>query len=287
MSIKLFIKRGLKANLPNLDTGELAFTTDEHKIYVGTGIGNKEVSDFYSSVYPNAGAHNSVYRGKDLGTSVTNKQYAEISVGTFNDLFIGDYWTINSTIYRIAAFDYYLRTGDVECTAHHVTLVPDIIMYAEKMNDTDTTEGAYVGSKMYTEGLDQAKQTIYTDFGYDNVLLYKQFLQNDAEGGIATSGVFVYSRVELMTEQNVYGGKIFSNLNSTASVSSNYTIDKNQYPLFSLRPDMVSNRQGFWLRDIVSPSAFAHVNGDGEAAARPASSSSGIRPAFSIYRVWF
>ena len=285
MSNKLFIKRGLKANLPNLDTGELAFTTDEHKIYVGTGIGNKEVSDFYSSVYPNAGAHNSVYRGKDLGTSVTNEQYVEISAGTFNDLFIGDYWTINSTVYRIAAFDYYLGTGNVECTAHHVTLVPDIIMYAEKMNDTDTTDGAYVGSKMYTEGLDQAKQTIYTDFGDDNVLSYKQFLQNGAEGGIATSGVFVVSRVELMTEQNVYGGKIFSILNSTSSVSSNYTIDKNQYPLFSLRPDMVSNRQDFWLRDIVSPSAFAHVNGngDGEAAVRLASSSSGVRPAFSIY----
>lgn len=283
MSNKLFIKRGLKANLPNLDTGELAFTTDEHKIYVGTGItGNKEVgsSDFYSSVYPNAGAHNSVYRGKDLGTSVTNEQYVEISAGTFNDLFIGDYWTINSTVYRIAAFDYYLRTGDVECTAHHVTLVPDIIMYAEKMNDTDTTDGVYVGSKMYTEGLDQAKQTIYTDFGYDNVLSHKQFLQIGAEGGITLSA-FVVSRVELMTEQNVYGGKIFSNLNSMVTVS-NYTIDKNQYPLFSLRPDMVSNRQGFWLRDIVSPSTFAHVNGDGEAAARLASSSSGIRPAFSI-----
>ena len=39
----------------------------------------------------NAGFHNSIYRGKNLGTSVSSAQYAEISAGTFKDLFIGDY----------------------------------------------------------------------------------------------------------------------------------------------------------------------------------------------------
>ena len=33
-----------------------------------------------------AGAHNSIYRGKNLGTSVTAAQYAAIKAGTFDDM---------------------------------------------------------------------------------------------------------------------------------------------------------------------------------------------------------
>ena len=74
---------------------------------------------------PNDGAHNAIYRGKYLGESATEAQYAAISAGTFDDLYIGDYWTIGGVNYRIAAFDYYLNSGDTACTAHHVVLVPD------------------------------------------------------------------------------------------------------------------------------------------------------------------
>ena len=46
-------------------------------------------------LYPGAGAHNAIYRGKYLGTAVTDEQYAAIAAGTFDDLYIGDYWKIN------------------------------------------------------------------------------------------------------------------------------------------------------------------------------------------------
>ena len=41
--------------------------------------------------YDNAGYHNSVFRGKYLGTSVTAEQHAQIAAGTFKGLYIGDY----------------------------------------------------------------------------------------------------------------------------------------------------------------------------------------------------
>ena len=53
---------------------------------------------------PNAGAHNAIYRGKHLGTSATATQYAVIAAGTFDDLYIGDYWTKDGVNYRLAAF---------------------------------------------------------------------------------------------------------------------------------------------------------------------------------------
>lgn len=229
-----------------------------------------------------AGAHNAIYRGKSLGTAVTEAQWAAIKAGTFEDMYIGDYWTIGGVVYRIAAFDYYYRAGDTDMTTHHVTLVPDASMYTHVMNDTNITTGAYVGSKMYTEGLTQAKTTINSAFGEAHVLNHRQYLQNATTDGYASGGSWYDSTVELMTEQNVYGGKIFSNIQNGTVLPNSYTVDKSQYPLFAFRPDMISNRQWYWLRDVVSASYFANVAGTGLAYCDSASYASGVRPAFSI-----
>ena len=227
-----------------------------------------------------AGAHNAIYRGKYLGSAVTEAQWAAIKAGTFEDMYIGDYWTIGGVNYRIAAFDYYYRAGDTDMTTHHVTLVPDANMYTHVMNDTNITTGAYVGSKMYTEGLTQAKTTINSAFGEAHVLNHRQYLQNAVTDDYASGGSWYDSTVELMTEQNVYGGKIFGNqLNGTALPNS-YTVDKSQYPLFAFRPDMISNRQWYWLRDVVSASTFAYVDIRGDADYLGASYANGVRPDF-------
>lgn len=229
-----------------------------------------------------AGAHNSVYRGANLGTSVTSAQWAAIQAGTFDDMYIGDYWVIGGVTYRIAAFDYYLRAGDTDMTTHHVTLVPDVPMYTHVMNDTNVTTGGYVGSKMYTSGLTQAKSTINTAFGSTHVLTHRQYLHNAVTNGRPSGGSWYDSTVELMTEQNVYGGKIFGAGNDGSSVPALYTVDKSQYPLFAFRPDLISNRQTFWLRDVVSAAYFADVYGNGYADCSHASYVFGVRPAFSI-----
>lgn len=229
-----------------------------------------------------AGAHNAIYRGKSLGTAVTEAQWAAIKAGTFEDMYIGDYWTIGGVVYRIAAFDYYYRTGDTSCDSHHVTLVPDGNMYTHVMNDTNITTGAYVGSKMYTEGLTQAKTTINGAFGEAHVLNHRQYLQNATTDSYASAGSWYDSTVELMTEQNVYGGKIYGNQINGSALPNNITVDKSQYPLFAFRPDMISNRAWFWLRDVVSAADFAGVRNIGVAYCDYASCAAGVRPAFSI-----
>ena len=230
----------------------------------------------------NAGAHNATYRGKNLGSAVTAAQWAAIDAGTFQDLFIGDYWTIGGVTYRIAAFDYYLRAGDTDMTTHHVTLVPDTRMYSHVMNDSDVTTGGYVGSKMYTTGLADAKTTINNAFGSAHILTHRQYLCNAVSNGKPSGGSWYDSTVELMTEQNVYGGRVFGAGNDGSTVPELYTVDKSQYPLFAFRPDLISNREWFWLRDVVSAVHFADVDNTGIAHRWPASGSCGVRPAFSI-----
>lgn len=262
-------------------------------IHDGTGLKKitfanfkaKAVEDTEAKIAPllfnNAGAHNAIYRGKSLGSSVTTAQYSAISAGTFDDMYIGDYWTIGGVNYRIAAFDYYLNCGDTSCTKHHVVLVPDTCLYNHVMNDTNITTGAYVGSKMYTEGLEQAKTTIKAAFS-GHVLSKRIYLSNATANGKASAGAWCDSEVDLMCEHMVYGNGVFSPVSDGTTVPNNYRVEKSQLPLFQHEPSRICNRASWWLRDVISASYFAYVIGYGFADCYTASSSLGVRPAFCI-----
>lgn len=233
-------------------------------------------------IYNNAGAHNAIFRGKYLGTSVTTTQYSAISAGTFEDLYIGDYWTINSVNYRIAAFDYYMNCGDTQTTKHHIVVVPDTCLYNAQMNTTNTTDGGYVGSAMYTTNLEQAKTTINAAFS-GHVLSHRIHLVNAVSNGKPSGGAWYDSTVDLMCEQMVYGGWIFGSGSDGTTVPNIYRVEKSQLPLFAFAPQYQFVRSmWYWLRDVVSGASFAYVNGGGGAGYNYASYSYGVRPAFCV-----
>lgn len=241
-------------------------------------------------LFNNAGAHNAIYRGKSLGSTVTTAQYAAIKAGTFDDLYIGDYWTIGGVNYRIAAFDYYLNSGDTNCTTHHVVIVPDTCLYNAQMHNTssggwesgaaNTTAGGYVGSDMYKSNLEQAKTTIKSAFS-GHVLKHRIYLTNAVANGRASGGAWCDSEVDLMCEQMVYGSGIFSPVSDGSNVPANYRVEKSQLPLFQHEPSRICNRATWWLRDVITASYFASVDG-GSANYSDASNSNGVRPAFCI-----
>lgn len=235
------------------------------------------------SIASNAGAHNSIFRGKYLGTSVTAAQYAAIKAGTFDDLFIGDYWTINGINWRIAAFDYYLGTGSTALATHHAVIVPDTGLDTQKMNDSNVTTGGYVGSKMYTTNLATARSKVNSAFS-GHVLSHYFYLSNTVANGKVTASTHVQQDVVLMNERNVYGQSIMSSECNDGSASPSwFTYDRTQFPLFLLAPEFIQKeRSVYWLRDVVSASYFAAVGNSGYADWNHASYSSRVRPAFSI-----
>lgn len=232
--------------------------------------------------YDNAGAHNSIYRGKNLGTTVTEEQWEAISSGTFTDLYIGDYWVIGGVNWRIAAFDYYLNCGDTSFTKHHAVIVPDTCLYSAQMNTTNVTTGAYKGSAMYTANLTQAKSTINSAFGSSHVLSHRIYLSNATSNGRASAGEWTDSTVDLMCEHMVYGSGIFSPVSDGSNVPNNYRVEKGQLPLFALEPSRICNRDTWWLRDVITAAYFAVVYYGGNADYNYASNSYGVRPAFCI-----
>lgn len=242
-------------------------------------------------LFNNAGAHNAIYRGKSLGSTVTTAQYAAIKADTFDDLYIGDYWTIGGVNYRIAAFDYYLNSGDTNCTTHHVVIVPDTCLYNAQMHNTssggwesgaaNTTAGGYVGSDMYKSNLEQAKTTIKSAFS-GHVLKHRIYLTNAVANGRASGGAWCDSEVDLMCEQMVYGSGIFSPVSDGSNVPANYRVEKSQLPLFQHEPSRICNRNNWWLRDVITASCFADAYCVGNAGCGSASDSLGVRPAFCI-----
>lgn len=226
-----------------------------------------------------AAAHNCIYRGKNLGTSVTAEQYAAISSGKFTDLYIGDYWVIKGVTYRIAAFDYYYNCGDTNFTKHHVVIVPDTSLYKAQMNTSNVTTGGYTGSAMYKSNLAQAKTTIKAAFGSAHVLTKRELLTNAVNGNTPSGWAWFDSDVELMNEVQAYGSVAWG-----AHDGNGYNVASGdgQFPLFMFDRTKLHNREDYWLRDVASATNFSGVNNGGYANNVYASISYGVRPAFCI-----
>lgn len=264
------------------DTSGNCITIDKDDI--GINAGSIHFNGITIPYANNAGFHNSIYRGKYLGNTYTAAQKAQVQAGTFDDLFMGDYWAINNINWRIAHFDYYLNTGDTATTKHHLVIVPDTPLTISYMNSTNITTGAYVGSYMFTttllqdgtEASDSVFGKIKAAFGESNLLSIRQLFANAVDSNGNVSGWTWYStRCFLMNQCMVYGHKAWANGNNDGY---NVGIDKTQLALFAHNPTSINTRQTYWLRDVRSSASFANVVNNGRADAYGASDVVGVRP---------
>ena len=225
--------------------------------------------------------HNAYPRCKYLGTSITDAQNTAIKNRTYDDLFIGDYWTINGVNWRIVAIDYYYNVGDTNFDKGNIIVMPDTVLYGAQMNETNTTAGAYAGSLMRTQNLNNARTIAQNAFG-SHLANHRIILPNSVD----TSGPNSWSwydsdGVELPNEVQIYGTRIWG----SALKGWDAGTQKQQFPLLALAPQFVNIRQNYWLQDVSSYSVssyFAFVNGAGLANNAPASSYFGVRPSATL-----
>ena len=227
--------------------------------------------------------HRMVFRGKNLGTVVTTEQMAAIQAGTFEDLWLGDYWVINGVTWRIVDFDYWYNKGDTACTKHHVVIMPDDMLYESRMNADNTTNGGYVGSEMYTTNLANAKAAIASAFG-DSVVTHREWLCNNVANGMPYGANYYDSSIELPNEIMILGHTINSPATHSDKMSNLYTTSATQLALFANIPHhVVRKRHSFWLRDVVTSYAFAYIGHDSTPGLANASSNDiGVCPVFAI-----
>lgn len=190
----------------------------------------------------NAGFHNSIYRGKNLGTSFTSAQAATISAGKFDDIYLGDFWNIDGIKFVVADFNTFFRTGYSSSSArmsnNHIVVVPERQMYSTQWNTTATTAGGYIESAVRAnikgENTDTsgAEAKFIAAFGDEHVLEYKTYLPTAYTDGIATSAALTTCRVELMSEVELMGHLI----RGIGGGSYEIGVNPNQFMLFRIAP---------------------------------------------------
>ena len=252
-------------------------------------------SNWYSNFPDGAEAHNAMWGGRDITASFNNGTVsANIANGTFRDIFPGDYITKQVTIsgktytvnWVIADCDYWINKGDTAVTVHHVAIVPQAPIFDANMNATNTTEGGYMGSRMFKETIPACATGIVNAFGASHILTFRDWLISGMTANQISSGLpnftggaqwgaspWVSVQCDLMTEKMVLGAPV-----SSASALDEWCATR-QMSAFRLSENLINyNRQWYWLRNIVSSAYFARVDAHGGAGPAAASASDGVRP---------
>lgn len=249
---------------------------------------------FYAMVPDGAPTHNNIFRGQNLG-ALNATHIANIQNGTFRDMFIGDYFSINGSNYVIAGINYKKGHGDNTSLGNHLvlmpsdwsktptqTLVPDGST-THYMNDTDTTAGGFAGSKLYQTYLPQIQTKLESDFGA-HLMSFRTFVSTHVDAsGAPDQGEWRDAKVSIPNEVMIFGTTLNGNnkLNSLCNIGD----ENSQLPLMRINDaERIFNRLGaIWLRDIHSASEFAFADNNGCPNSNKASATwYGIRPFFLI-----
>ncbi len=225
-----------------------------------------------------------LYRGAYLGSELTDEQLASIRNGSFDQFFIGDYWTIDGVNYRVADMDYWYHVASPTSTRkHHLVLVPDENLFEAQMGNSDTTENGYWGSYMKQTALAGARERVSAAFGAENICTHQEYFTSVVEDGRPIEAVWRQTQVDLMSEIMVYGTNIFSVMNAGGQMNWNYTTARWQLALFRLDPARIDiPGEKSWLRDIADSKRFTAIGSNGYSYCMKASFANGVRPVFAI-----
>lgn len=195
----------------------------------------------------NAQTHNQIFRGKNLGTSVTKAQALSIKNGTFDDLYIGDYWTTpDGDKLVIAGFDVGYPVLD-EKPDHSVTVITRLIEDSTVYGSVDQfrigsgsditecySELHYLTSNI-TSGIISDSMHIGHSLAYsgtDTALVNVESNLAMTAGGLATIDGSQYSIVPLSLTEIL--GSYNNILDSGYDLSSNLILSNGQLPYFKL-----------------------------------------------------
>ena len=212
--------------------------------------------------------HRNIFRGKSLGESITAEQLEVIRDGSFRDLYVGDYWEINGTKYRIADINYWRNVGYPESEKvqkPHILIVPDTVLGSGQMHTSNSTYGGYRNSEMKSTRLNNIAKTLPDTFK-SLLLTHRMF----------SDGAWINASVDLMSEVMVHGTYICTDN------SNKQTSDTQQLALFRLAPELKTIGVNYWLRNVAGSQTYTLISQYGDASSDMATSTYGVRPVFAV-----
>lgn len=263
-----------------------------------------------------AGFHNSVFRGANLkerwGLSdhlaVADEVKRRVADGSFDDLFVGDWWPAPITTefgtetveIVLAGFDVYMKSiykyvpdeDDYYLLEDHhaVAVTRKHLTKSHRMHSSyPIPSNGYIDCEINTVTLPKygaALQTalnghiieICDTYAYDRDDSLANANAPDLSG-VMTSwdyGSDFHTLLTLLTERELYGAPAYS------SGPCEVGFETSQLPLFRLDPSAKITGSWYWLKDTASASYFCNCNYDGGAFYSYCTNSGGVRPRFLI-----
>ena len=230
-------------------------------------------------VQDNAASHNNIYRGKNLGRSLTNIQLRGIDEGTFKDLYVGDYFDFGSQKLYVAHLDYfYYRTRhsfefNMPMSSHHLVLISDHV-HGNSNYDAQGRGYALSDLKKAVES-----KTIKSEVGYipgieelDVLYLQDSRLLTDNKA----KRQYYKCHVGVLSSCMVTGRDL-----SADCIGGLFPTDP-QIALFRLSPEKISINYSWWISDSYDNIYAFRVSQNGAIEKEEKRYTSGIRPFYII-----
>lgn len=221
---------------------------------------------------------NNLYRGKNLGSSLTKEQAKNIVNGSFKDMFIGDYWLIDGIQYIIANFNYWTGVN------RHIVLFTTRIGVAP-FDDSGSLSKGYLGSSLYTSGHNGANDVILKAFHDSDILSHYDVISASFDNTNGITGVYGGQFKILLPNQIMMTGTSITAPPLTTSINNYEVVDYDQLRVCAMVPRTTSNGGDMWLRDVATTNqaiGVLSVNGQYRLRQYTASANLGFRLVFGL-----
>lgn len=282
-------------------TGAYASAVDLAEFKEQTNKALKSVTTVFEMMDKIPEMHRNIFRGKNLGNVLDYNQLAEISGGTFHDLWVGDYWNLGGVKWRIVDIDYWQ-----DLTEHHVLVMPDDPL--SELSGLTASNLAPMGISSGTIGYDGSalKSLLNNNREYflnlfENCIFTRpgvKYPKLEGEGWENTGSTSTNAlAVDIPTDIMMFGCSMFScdnaKLTDAAYAGVSYVQETSQLALMKLDPQKTKSTSNYWLRNFiythVNEMAALYVTDDGFVAMDTAVSATalhGVRPIVAIGDVY-
>lgn len=208
-------------------------------------------------------SRNSFFRGKCIGGPYTAEQKRAIKYGSFEGMYVGDYWATKDYAFVIAGFDCLQNsTSSLLDNKHSLTMfaVPYNKNKTFYMNGGESVENvSFLDTKLNTEVLPAILKDIEAFFGSSGIVtMLCEFRDSTANNNVKLYGV----NLTLPTQQQVFGTDILQQTPSINGVPQVFFVE-GQLPFFRYIStlDYLDNSgpygdRNLWLRDKPSIDTF-------------------------------
>lgn len=194
--------------------------------------------------------HKNIIRGRNLGVRISSDQHKAITSGTFEGLWLGDYWFNNNMAWRIVDFNYWNVNNALPTP--HIVVMPDRPLYRQQMYDTTASStNSFWGSKVW-QNINGCDDYVIRVFDSNTIRMHTDSYQSQMnEGGGFVSPTIKSKSIDprvkyiIPNEIMIYGTRVAA----TSGIGSDglHEVSSRQLQLFSM--GWSPGDSDFWLRD--------------------------------------